>query len=431
MKEMLYPPFVQWEVTSKCNHNCVHCYNYWRKDSNECSETAEHITIAKKIIEQKPISVVITGGEPLIVFDSIKESMKLLKSNGISISINTNAVLVTDEIAEFLHTMNASAFVSLPCSEEDICDQITNVEGSLKRISKGIRVLMNHGVPVTVNMVVSKRNLNYIYDTAKYAKEILKVSRFFASRVSKPINSDKEFIRELLNKEEVTIVYKELSRISEELGVHTETSTPMPVCLFTDEKLFDKFAYSKSCSAGKTSYGLDCLGNIKACPRDIKSYGNILTDDFNEVWKKMSDWREEKYLPNECELCNVKNLCKGGCRLDSFPITGERNSLDPVTCLENLPVKFKKIDNKKCFSMEEYFFIMKDIKFVKEKYGWRVNNGRKFVAITEELKEFLTSHKKFSIKDFMNAYGVEYSLANDVVNVLFAKNIISICKTDK
>ena len=279
-----------------------------------------------------------------------------------------------------------------------------------------------------MNMVVSKKNVNYIYDTAKYAKEVLGISRFFASRVSKPINSDKEFIRELLSKDEVTFVYKELLRISKKLELQTDSSTPMPVCLVTDEETFNRFAYSRNCTAGKTSYGLDCLGNIKACPRDVEIYGNILTDDFPKVWSKMAEWREGKFIPEECKSCNAKNLCNGGCRLDAFPITGRRNSLDPVVCLENVPIKFTKKETKKEFSSEQYFLIPEKTQFLEEKCGWRVSVGRNFIVITGELKAFLNSRTKFCINDFMNEFDVDYSLANNAVNLLFAKGIISICK---
>lgn len=63
-----------------------------------------------------------------------------------------------------------SAFVSLPCCEPSICDNITNVNNSLTKISKGIKLLLDAGVRVSVNMVVSKRNIDYIYETAKFAK---------------------------------------------------------------------------------------------------------------------------------------------------------------------------------------------------------------------------------------------------------------------
>ena len=66
MKDIKFPPFVHWEVTPRCNHNCIHCYNYWRKNSdNDFGETdrleiSHYITLAKKICDRKPHTVVVT-----------------------------------------------------------------------------------------------------------------------------------------------------------------------------------------------------------------------------------------------------------------------------------------------------------------------------------------------------------------------------------
>ena len=84
--------------------------------------------------------MVVTGGEPLIVFETIKDSLRLLRDSGISISINTNAALVTEEIADFMAKLKISAFVSLPCCEPSICDGITNVTNSLTKISKAKKI---------------------------------------------------------------------------------------------------------------------------------------------------------------------------------------------------------------------------------------------------------------------------------------------------
>lgn len=429
MKSLLYPPYLQWEVTSECNHNCIHCYNYWRKDNDYFSEVPpDHLSIAKKIVEQHPVSIVITGGEPLMVFNSIKSSLIFLKENGISISINTNAALVTDEIATFLSDMDISAFVSLPCSDPIICDEITSVKNSLARISKGIKILLAHNVRVTVNMVVSKRNINLIYETAKYAKEELGVSKFFASRVSKPINSDTHFIDELLTKEQFSFLLGELTRISKELNISTDTSTPIPLCNFTSNDSFQKFAYTKNCSAGKSSYSIDCYGNIKACPRDVEIYGNILTDNFSEVWDKMSDWRIDTFIPKECSSCSAKDSCNYGCRLDAFPLTKKRNSLDPMSCTENMPLKFNKKEQLIEFSLSQIFYIPKQTQYIQENGGWRISVGSKFLVITEEFKNFFSSRQQFSIEEFINEFGVDYTLSNKVVNLLHSKNIITTTK---
>ena len=425
MKELLYPPVLHWEVTPECNHNCIHCYNYWRKEPEKKNESIkDHLAIAKKIVERHPVSVVVTGGEPLIVFEAIKASLRLLRDNGISISINTNAVLVTEEIAEFMAKLKISAFVSLPCCEPSICDGITNVTNSLPKISKGIKLLLDAGVRVSVNMVVSKRNIDYIYETAKFAKEELGLESFFASRVSKPINSDTEFCKELLSREDVQKLQRDLLRIAKDFNMRVATAGPMPVCSLTEDETFQKFAFTRNCTAGKISYSIDYSGNIKACARDVQIYGNILTDNFSDVWSRMKDWRDETFLPAECKECNVKQSCKGGCRLDAFPHTGTRNALDPMADVGNIPIKFvKKMDSKQ-MNMEQTFIVPKTIQFIQEGFGWRVNVGSKFMYITDELKQHLSNCTQFGINEFMQKFDVDYQTTNDLMNLLVDNRII-------
>ena len=54
MINLKYPPVVHWEVTPECNHNCIHCYNYWRSDKENliCKTfkkgTSFYLEMAKK-----------------------------------------------------------------------------------------------------------------------------------------------------------------------------------------------------------------------------------------------------------------------------------------------------------------------------------------------------------------------------------------------
>ena len=102
MTKIWYPPYVQWEVTNRCNHNCIHCYNYWRTDINGSTDDCKNIDlILNKIIENKPVRVVLTGGEPTLLFEKIRNAIEKLRKNKIEVSINTNAVVITEEMASF------------------------------------------------------------------------------------------------------------------------------------------------------------------------------------------------------------------------------------------------------------------------------------------------------------------------------------------
>ena len=107
-RTLKYPPSIFWEVTPLCNHNCVHCFNYWRTDITETKELNEnyfsksHHDFSEKIVSLHPVQVIITGGEPLLVWEAVKNAIETFLDNGIHVSMNTNATLMTDEIASFL-----------------------------------------------------------------------------------------------------------------------------------------------------------------------------------------------------------------------------------------------------------------------------------------------------------------------------------------
>ena len=427
MKNVKYPPILHWEVTPNCNHNCIHCYNYWRRDC-ECIRVEKNnalIDYAKKIVDLKPVAVVVTGGEPLLVFNELKESLLLLKNNGIIVSINSNASLVSDEIAIFLAKNRISLFVSFPCSKPDICDYITNIEGSFDKITKGILKLNEHGVKFSVNMVVSKKNLPYIFSSAKYAKEKLGVNRFFASRVSKPVNATETFDTELLSKDEIELMLSELCRIKKELSMEISTGAPIPACLITNHNLFNEFAYKKTCTAGRFSYCIDSLGNVKACVRDSNIYGNILTESFSEIWNKMKDWKNDIFVPTDCKKCEKLFLCRTGCRMESVPFTHKLDCMDTAARTENLPIKYENPTIlEKQYDKEQDFCVYPTMNLVKEDFGYRLNCFAQYTYITFQFGEFLKENKEFNITKICNIFNQDYKTVNSLINKLIEKQII-------
>ena len=86
-KELKYPPYAFWEITEQCNHNCIHCFNYWR--TSTCPAQIEsmdyYVNLATSISSQKPLRVIITGGEPLLLFDVLKLVIPIFEKNNINV----------------------------------------------------------------------------------------------------------------------------------------------------------------------------------------------------------------------------------------------------------------------------------------------------------------------------------------------------------
>lgn len=426
MVNLNYPPFVHWEVTPECNHNCIHCYNYWRKDSEKCDVnlSEEHyLSIAEKIAKQKPNTVVITGGEPLLVFNKIKSSIALLKLLGINISINSNAVLVNDEVIDLAEKYNLSFFVSFPCYKKEVCDFIVSRGGALERILKSLDLLKSRNIRFSLNIVASKANIDYIEDTVKFLKERYDIKKIYITRVGKPVNSTADFDKYLLSDEDLDKLQDISVRVKKVYGIEVDTGCPYTLCSINSQEAFDLFGYRKICTAGKTSYAIDSFGNMKACPRDSKMYGNILDEKFEDVWKKMNEWRDGSLLPPECKKCNVRVVCQGGCRVDAFPFTGKMNSLDTTARLSNLPVKYSKVEKIAVYP-ENSIFKVNEYKVVSEDCGYRISHNAAYVFITKELYDFLHTHLCFMRKDIETAFSIDSDKSNAIIHRLVKNGII-------
>lgn len=431
LEEIKYPPYVQWEVTPLCNHNCIHCYNYWRSDAEKMEsekvliDSQDYMAIAEKIVSLKPLTVTITGGEPLLVFDKLKSSIDFLLKSNIIVSINTNLVLLNEQIAKFFEGKRVSFFFSLPSCDGDVCSFITGNDNFVTELVRALEILKKYNLRATPNMVVSKINLPYVYDTAKFVKNNLGLGKIYITRVGKPINSDTSFFEYLLSLDELNFLANECVKIEHELNIKVDTANPYCPCCFDKMDAFNKFAFSKRCNGGVNTYSICTNGDIKACPRDIKIYGNILEDNFEEVWARMSEWRDGSLIPNECKNCSVVSFCRGGCRIDSYPKTHSRCSLDSSANISNLPLKYLKKEQL-FYDFDDYalFRLNDNVNFVKEIRGYRISYNRSYDYITDFFYCFLKERESFSVSDIANYFSLDFKQSKMIIFRLLSRGLI-------
>lgn len=432
MAKLHNPPMLQWELTAECNHDCVHCYNYWRKDFEKIAGLSkskseeEYIEIARKIVVLKPVAVTITGGEPLLVFDRIKSSIDLLRENHIYLTMNTNAVLLNDDICSYLKERGVHLFISFPCAEPDICDMITNRKGSFDRIVKSLDLVNEYGLGFATNMVVSTKNIDYVEMTIDFLKKRYDTHYISATRVAKPINSDKSFDEWLLDHEGINRLLDISVKATKSYDNLTiGTACPYTPCSINSQEAFDLFGYQKICTAGKTSFGIDTDGNMKACPRDSRLYGNILTYSFEEIYERMHEWRDGSFIPDDCKDCKELLHCLGGCRVDAIPFTGKSNAMDSVSDLENLPLKYLAKRKEHDYGGKEFVFNSDEIQCVASDDSVRLSRDRRFVIITVKLFDFLRDHNSgFTNEELARYFKQDVSVVNDVIGRLLSEGII-------
>lgn len=148
------------KVASRCNINCTYCYVYNMGDSG-WAQMPTHISIetlqavAKTLnelsgIQTRPFAVVLHGGEPLLLgpkkLDRVLSELRSSVPSTCSFGLQTNGILITDEILEICFKNNTTLSVSIdgPKHVHDRRRIGHDDLGTYDRVLAGIHRLKSH-----------------------------------------------------------------------------------------------------------------------------------------------------------------------------------------------------------------------------------------------------------------------------------------------
>lgn len=382
------PVTLQWELTPYCNERCAHCYLSGREsDTDKMIAPEVWDKASQAIVENNVFHVTATGGEPLSVLKPVYPYLKRLTDAGIDLSFNSNLTMLTPEKCQMLRDLGVrSLLTSLMSHDPELNDKLANRPNTHRDVTRGIRLALDEGFLVTINMVVSKRNLHDIFATAQYVKS-LGVEAFAATKAATPTGLP-EFAKQTLSKNEFRIMIEELLKARKVLGLITDSLEFYPMCAFDTQEARD-FTGNRMCSAGKTACTIGVDGEIRPCSHASQIYGSVMENDgFNEAWKNLQPWRTTQFIPSECSKCSIRNVCRGGCRSEAFAVSGKLNAPDPSCDLANPVLPLTKPEKIDIDLARDYKFHAR-VKGRKEVFGGILySSTSRWLAVTPTLYRF-------------------------------------------
>lgn len=140
----------QFELTSRCNERCRHCYLPGSRDFHDM-ETDLVMSILDQLAEMGTLKVTFSGGECLLHPDFIP-ILKHARENDFSISILSNITLLTDEIISALKDANIDLLqASVYSMNPQEHDYITQLPGSHAKTIQSLERLIAANVPVQIS----------------------------------------------------------------------------------------------------------------------------------------------------------------------------------------------------------------------------------------------------------------------------------------
>ena len=310
-EKIILPISGQFEITERCNNYCLHCYNYNR---NFPSEDSPHLEIiAKRICDEEIFDMTITGGEPFLREKSLFNVAEIFNKHNVDFGINTNLTLVSKENLKPLKEQSLNSILtSIHSYDENLHDSVTQRKGSFKNFLRGIESVKKEDICLSVNMVVTALNKNQVFDTGSFLVNNYGIKSFCATPIVCSPERKMDSLR--IKKEDYIKALDDLIRLNEVYNIDIDTLHPPLPCIFKEPEKYSSFL-ERSCVAGRHTFTISPLGEVRPCSNSGENYGNVLDKSLKKIIFEMKKWRGEDLIPESCSPCDYVNKCRGGCRV--------------------------------------------------------------------------------------------------------------------
>ncbi len=308
-------------ITYRCNNDCAHCYNARARNYPELS-TEDWKNVIDRLWEIRIPHVVFTGGEPTLRND-LPDLVAYADKKGMVTGINTNGMRLADQ--GFLDQLVLSGLdhvqITLESHDAQIHDAMVGRSGSWERTLTGLRNVLKSNLYMMTNTTLLDNNASKLQETLDFlANEgvpTVGLNALIYSGKGKTVDTGlrEEQLPELLN-----LAIGKTNVNQQRLIWYT----PTQYCHF-DPLMLDLGI--KGCTAAYYNMCVEPDGSVIPCQSYYQAVGNILTDQWNQIWNHplCLSLRNRQNIPDECKYCDFLQECCGGC-----PLARDQKKPEPI-----------------------------------------------------------------------------------------------------
>ncbi len=296
------------ELTSGCNFNCRMCYIHDGAPSRDELSADTWLDIGRQAVKAGTVFILLTGGEPLIRPD-FKEIYTGLKNMGLMVSVNTNGSLLTGDIADlFRQNPPMRLNVSLYSDNGDGYDRLCGVN-AFSRVVDNIRRMKEYGINVKLNVSFTDYNADRYRQIADLTEELglhCQTSCYMYPPVRRDDNGQ-PFDRLSPSRAAEMFVKWQIAKGKRDKLLRSDEW----ISELKDDGCEDPGAPSEGvrCRAGNTAYWIDSKGNMIMCGMMPHESMNVVTCGFDSCWQKTREYMKTVRMPKKCSTCRLRPVC--------------------------------------------------------------------------------------------------------------------------
>lgn len=328
------------EVTQRCNHACLHCYNVWHGEPVTPTCQAEPYPLgeldtprtlsllAKALDETECHHITLTGGEPLLRPD-LPEILGFLRGRSVQVTIISNGHLLSKpRVIDLIDQGGALFELPLLSHRREVHDRLSGAQGAFDAVLAAMAHIRLHRGQFVAVFVATRLNIDTLYDTIRLAFAFgargLMLNRF------NPGGRGRQNIDQLLpTVEQVKKALVTANDASLEFNLPISSSIPIQPCLI-DTEAFPRLGFG-FCAAGseRAYYTLDPLGNLRPCNHTPTILGNLFDQSFSDLIASERIAEFVDAVPDFCASCTLRATCQGGCKAAAQVCYGSLCSKEP------------------------------------------------------------------------------------------------------
>jgi pyrroloquinoline quinone biosynthesis protein E len=318
------------ELTHRCPLGCPYCSNPLALEPREGELDAA--TWARVFTEAAALGVLhvhLSGGEPGARRDLV-DIASHAREAGLYTNLITSGVGITTRTMRDLWEAGLDHVqVSIQDADAVSADRIAGYRGAFQRKHALAAEAVRLGLPLTVNLVVHRANIEHIGDMVDLALK-LKASRIEIAHVQ-------YYGWALKNRAALMPTADQVARAVTDVE---ELRRKHHGQIVIDAVVPDYHArFPKPCVGGwgRRSLNVTPSGRVLPCHAAESipelEFWNVRDHPLADIWANspaFNAFRGTGYLPAPCATCERREIDFGGCRCQAFLLTGDARAADPV-----------------------------------------------------------------------------------------------------
>jgi radical SAM protein with 4Fe4S-binding SPASM domain len=325
LKGRRYPLSGMFELTARCNLNCVHCYINQPAGCQKARKEELTTEGAKQVLDKMAdvgcLFLAFTGGEPLLRPD-FPEIYKHAVQNGMLVTLFSNGTLITPQIADLFSEYRPRLVeITQYGATKETYESVTRVPGSYGKCLRGIDLLLARDVRLYLKTMVLTLNQHELEDMKAFAEERQLEFRFDGYLWPRLDGGRGPLAYQIPLDDLAALDIDDPERAK---NWRKQADANKGQALRSD--------YLYTCGAGIRNFFIDSAGKMSICGMSRRVAYDILHGSFEEAWQKLGALRHERRKQDTpCRTCVIGALCTL-CPGLSYAMHGDEEAMVDLMC---------------------------------------------------------------------------------------------------